>query len=423
VKILFINPNTYRTPPVPPIALEYLSAALDGLPHESRILDLCFSDDPAADTARALDDFRPDLAAVTIRNIDTVIRANNVFFLDGIRELVNGIRERGVPVVAGGAGFSFNPAGVLSYIGADWGVAGPGERAIAVIADRLATDPPERGTVLDGWSLGFDPGMRVVRGRGIDYGRYIASGGLAGFQTQKGCLERCPYCAEGTGRHTVRTSGAVVGEIASLVETGVTDFHLCDTEFNQDLGFCKTFLRRLIDARLPIRWAVYMKTSPWDNELFGLLAASGAHLVTVSIPTGTNSLENAGGLIASAKAHGLNVAVDLLVGFPGDTGKSVAGTVAVLRAMKSDTVGVNATIRLYEGLPITRRILSSDQEREFIDGDIDGNPGLIHPVFYNHLTVDALRDIIGGDPLFKIEGFERTSNYERIPHASGSAGS
>lgn len=423
MRILFINPNTYQSPPVPPLALEYLSAALDGSRHESRILDLCFSDDPLADTAHVLDDFRPDLAAVTVRNIDTVIRANNVFFLDSIRKLINGIRERGVPVVAGGAGFSFNPADVLSYIGADWGVAGPGERAIALLADRLAADPPEMGTVLDGWSLGFDPDMTVVRGRGIDYSRYIASGGLAGFQTQKGCLERCPYCAEGTGRHAIRTPGAVVGEIASLVESGITDFHLCDTEFNQDLGFCKTFLRSLIDARLPIRWALYMKTSPWDDELFGLLAASGAYLVTVSIPTGIDSLENAGGLIASAKANGLNIAVDLLVGFPGDTGDSIAGTIATLHSMKPDTVGVNATIRLYEGLPVTRRILSSDQEREFIDGDIVGNPGLIRPVFYNHLTVDALRDIIGHDPLFKIEGFERTSNYERIPRASGTTGS
>jgi hypothetical protein len=30
------------------------------------------------------------------------------------------------------------------------------------------------------------------------------------------------------------------------------------------------------------------------------------------------------------------------------------------------------------------------------------------------LSVDALKDIISGDRLFKIEGFERTTNYERL---------
>ena len=39
---------------------------------------------------------------------------------------------------------------------------------------------------------------------------------------------------------------------------------------------------------------------------------------------------------------------------------------------------------------------------------------MIRPVFYNSITMDMLKELIGDDPLFKIEGFERTSNYERL---------
>ncbi len=34
--------------------------------------------------------------------------------------------------------------------------------------------------------------------------------------------------------------------------------------------------------------------------------------------------------------------------------------------------------------------------------------------FYNLIPVDTIKELVGDDPLYKIEGFERTSNYERL---------
>ena len=201
MRTLLINPNRYRTPPVPPIALEYLQSTLKGTRHQSRILDLCFAEDPAAALTEKAESFQPQVAGLTVRNIDTAVYGNNIFFLDEIKSLVDLLKKLGIPVILGGAGFSFNPRGVLEYLGAGWGVDGPGETALAGLLDSFEKAAPAEGTILDGWNLGVDPELSIEdRGAQIDYQTYLAQGGLVGFETQKGCFESCSYCLEGNGR-------------------------------------------------------------------------------------------------------------------------------------------------------------------------------------------------------------------------------
>ena len=414
MKILLINPNRYRTPPVPPLGLEYLENALRETRHECRILDLCFSDNPLLALEEEINDFNPDVAGMTVRNIDTVLFHNNVFFLDDIKMLVDHLKNLDIPVILGGSGYSFIPEGILRYLGADWGVYGPGEKALVHLLDTCESEPPYPGKVFNGWEYGFDPDSHVERGDTIDYVRYSSEGGLAGFETQKGCMERCSYCPEGRGAVTYRNPERIVEELRTLADRGYTDFHLCDTEFNQDLSFCHRFLETLIDRGPRIRWTLYMKTFPYDEDLFLLMKRSGTHLITLSIPAGKDALEHTRKITRFARKQDIRIAVDLLLGFPGDTVESVKRTVDRMRDIGPDTVGINATIRLYPNISVTRVVLDSQKYRENLIGAVNDNPDMIRPVFYNHITVDTLRDIIGDDPLFRIEGFERTTNYERL---------
>lgn len=413
--ILLINPNRFRTPPVPPIGLEYLMGALVDAGYENRLLDLTFEDNPVAALDRALDDELPAVAGFTVRNIDTVLYENNEFFLDDIALLVRQVKMRGVPVILGGAGFSFAPAEILAYLGADWGITGPGEKALPAFLDRFGIEPPPRGTIIDGFASGIDPGQASPRGCAVDYPRYLSSRAVAGFETQKGCRGKCPYCLE-CGRNTIsiRHPHTVVEEIRRLVDLGVTDFHLCDTEFNQILDSSKKFLRVLINKGPSIRWALYLKSAPYDRELFSLLSQSGAYLATLSLPTGIQWLAKAEGQVRYARDYGVKLAIDLLVGFPGQTIDNVKRILDKLRSFEPATVGVNNTFRLLKGLPLTGQIMASSANRRYLFGTVDNNPDFLKPVFYRRLDTDTLRELIGGDPLFKIEGFERTSNYERV---------
>jgi radical SAM superfamily enzyme YgiQ (UPF0313 family) len=414
MRILLINPNRFRTPPVPPLALEHLAGALAESQHECRIADLCFSDDPAAMIDAAIAEFKPDIAGFTIRNIDTCIYQNNIFFLDDIKTLVLHVKQRGIPVILGGAGFSFVPEGTLDYLGADWGIKGPGEIALVEFLDTCETESPPAGSVLEGWYMGIDPDLKVERGESIDYGKYVDNRGILGFATQAGCAERCSYCLEQSSIVMFRDPECVVEEICACADKGFDTFHLCDTEFNQDLGHCKRFLETLVEKGPAINWALYLKSSPFDSELFRLLKKSGADMVTLSLPTCENWIENAAELCATAKDNGLKIAVDLLLGFPGESIDDAKRIIDALRGISADTVGINSTIRLMPGLRVTDEIMGSLEYRKYLLGETENNPGFILPVFYQNISAEMLREIIGDDPLFKIEGFERTSNYERI---------
>jgi radical SAM superfamily enzyme YgiQ (UPF0313 family) len=419
MKLLLVNTNRYRTPPVPPLGLEYLAAAVAAAGHECRVLDLCFAEEPSAELAREADRFSPDLAGLTVRNIDTVLRWNNEFFLDSIRPLVSVLGASGVPVILGGAGYSFVPEGIRRFLGADYGLSGPGEIALPRFLDRFAKKKPPRGTVIDGCEAGIDPEFVPDRNGFIDHARYVREGGLLGFETQKGCYGRCPYCAEGRGRVLFRNPERVADEVAALSGRGFREFHLCDTEFNQDIDHSRAVLDALIRKAPGIRWSLYLKTAPVDKELFHLLARSGAHLVTISIPTVKDDMRRLKRIRSYTRADGIRLAVDFLCGLPGDTPESVRSDIDTLKKIGPDSVGVNSSLRLLQGLDITSRILAEPDSPKWLSQPVTRDTGYIHPVFYTRIGVDMLRDFIGGDPRFTIEGFERTSNYERLRQAAG----
>lgn len=415
MRILLVNPNRYQNPPVPPLGLEHLASALEVAGHSAHILDLCFAANPVEQIARKVKDFEPQASALTVRNIDTCLYNNNVFFLDEIRDVADELKKHKVPVIAGGAGFSFSPRAILEYIGAQWGVSGPGERALVHLLDLLEKDSPPEGALIDGARFGADPDLDIRRpAEGVDYRAYLDREGIPGFETQKGCLGKCSYCPEGSGRVVHRNPQRVVGELESLTRLGCREFHLCDSEFNQDLDFCRRFLEELIGAKLPITWTLYMKTTPYDEELFRLLKTSGADLITITVPSGPDSLHHAGIITRLSKKQKLRVAVDFLCGFPGDTPAKVRDDIETLRRIRPDTVGVNSFIRLAESTPVTKEILASPRHRENVIGDVEKNPSLLRPVFYNSIPLETLQDLIGDDPLFRIEGFERTTNYQRV---------
>jgi len=219
---------------------------------------------------------------------------------------------------------------------------------------------------------------------------------------------------EARGDVRFRNPKRIVEELHDLVMKGITTFHLCDTAFNQDLDHCDAVLDEMIMHGPEISWALYLKSEPYSDDLFRKLKQSGASMVTLSLPTGPNGLDHAAEQVRLARRHGLKMAVDLLTGFPGETVESVITTIERLREIRPETVGIMSTLRLYPHLPVTRQITGSEEHRSNIFGEVEDNPDLIRPVFYEWLSVDMLREIIGDDPLFKIEGFERTSNYERI---------
>ena len=72
MNILLINSNQLKEPyPVIPIGLCYLASFIESKGYNVDVLDLCFVKDCERAIEKAINEFKPSLIGITIRNIDT----------------------------------------------------------------------------------------------------------------------------------------------------------------------------------------------------------------------------------------------------------------------------------------------------------------------------------------------------------------
>ena len=414
MNVLLVNPNTYKAPPVPPIGLEYISCSLEQQGHRVEILDLCFSKNPIGDIDSSCMSFRPDVVGMTVRNVDTVLYHTNEFFLDEIKTFIEHIQSKlGLQVIVGGTGILTNPSGVLEYLNADFAVIGPGENALHELMHAIQTQSV-KGKLLHG---SFSSEISCLRSPGnIDYKKYCDQGGIAGFRTHNGCSSSCAYCIEANAKISFKKIESVIAEIKSFVDRGYNHFHLCDSEFNESLDYSVEFCRALKNSGLQMQWAVYMKPSDFSRNLLKLMKDTGVYIITLTVDTWKKcaaywtDIEK---FVFTAKPMGIKIAIDFLTGFPHEKEEEMIEALNTLRRIQPNSISVNTYIRLYKTLPITKIIENDPSLQKFLLGNTEDNT-YIKPVFYNQVTTERLKEIIGDDPLFRIEGLEKGVNYLRV---------
>lgn len=413
MKVLLINPNRVQFPPVPPIGLEYLSASLVKGGHDLRLLDLTFHNDVAEVIDEAVSAFMPDVCGVTVRNIDSVIFHDNEFYLDSIRDIVQLLRiKHRRKVMIGGSGLMVSPEGVLDYLGADYAVAGPAE---GIINDLLAA-VCSGYAVKRVWKGLFQPYSSCSRiTSDVAYQQYYDSGGIAGFETHKGCSSSCIYCLEANTPVAYKRPDDVIREIRGFVESGHSHFHLCDAEFNEDLDHAVEFCSALRCENMDMQWAVYMKPANYNKKLFRLMKETGVNLITLSVDSFKKCplyWADAEKMIFSAQSNGIRIVVDFLTGFPYEDDNLLSWCLDFFRRLQPDRVNINTFIRLYKPLMITKIIERDEALRPYIRG-ITGSKEMIMPIFYNQIDSGWLREHVSGDKLFNVEGDEKGVNYLR----------
>ncbi|MFO7656127.1 MAG: cobalamin-dependent protein [Bacteroidales bacterium] len=415
MKILLVNTNRYKYPPVIPIGLEYLAGALSGTGYVFDVLDLCFSDNPIDKLETKISEFRPDIAGFTIRQIDTVLYPNNEFFLPDIKKYVNICKSSGCQIVLGGAGFSIMPDEILNFMEADYGIIGPGEEAFVALLNALQNNEmPER--ITDGFKYLKQNSYAFQRARPFDYEQYLKNGGIVGFRTQIGCTGSCIFCTEANKPVVYHKADLVGNELKIFKERGYNHFHLCDSEFNQNINHCIEICKAICSISGPVRWTLYMKPDLFSDELFYWLAKSGADMLTLSLNTDNSDhgkFEKLTDFISLAKKHSLKIAVDLSTGFPYEDITGLRKIIEFLNTQPVETVGVNASYRLYPGTKLCSIVRNdSNLEKHLIFPKADRS--LLSPVFFNCFEISELQKLTKGKKKFRIEGFEKATNYQRI---------
>jgi tRNA A37 methylthiotransferase MiaB len=414
MKVLLINPNRFMSPPVPPIGLEYVAGCLGEKGHRVEIADLCFSEDIYRDLDIAVNNYNPDIAGLNIRNVDSVLFQDNEFYLNDIREIVRRLKSsHSIKVLIGGTGLLTNPEAVLDYLEADYAFVGPAEEELQDFLTKIV-DSPTAERIFRGHCR---PGYACTRrSSSINYEKYYESGGIAGFETHKGCSSSCVYCLEANSRVAFKRPEGVVQEIRGLVDAGHHHFHLCDPEFNEDLDFSLAICDALKLSGMGLRWAVYMKPTNYNRKLFRLMKETGVYLITLTVDSFNKCSmywADVEKMVFNAKSNGISIAVDFLAGFPYEDEGVLLECLDLFRRVQPDVVNINTYIRLYKTLKVTQTIMKDSALQPYLLGAAD-DMTMIKPVFYNHVRPERLEGLLQGDTIFRIAGKEKGVNYSNV---------
>lgn len=317
--------------------------------------------------------------------------------------------------VLGGSGFSIMPEEILEYTHADYGIYGPGEYSFIRLLRSIengTVHPPIRDGYADFPATLRDHKREIV----VDYAPYLKNEGIVGFRTQIGCDSKCVFCTEADKKMIFHDPESVGHEIARLKRMGYENFHLCDSEFNLNLEHCIDVCKAIKTIAGPVSWTLYMKPEPFSEELFRRLHQSGADMLTLSMDTQDISqsfLGMIGDFLALANRYHLKAAIDLSTGFPYEDIRHAEVMIDFLDQQPVQTVGVNFYYRVYPGTGLYRTLRDHDDLKRFLLHS-STDEDFLSPVFFNYFDIDRMKKITGNRKKFRIEGFEKTTNYQRL---------
>jgi radical SAM superfamily enzyme YgiQ (UPF0313 family) len=354
MRIAFISANRENMPDaVIPLGLLHVMAATPQR-HEKLFWDLCFEPDPLETVARNLREHQPDLVAIGLRNLQNMDYTDVTANLDAYRALVRTVRSNSpAPVVLGGGGFSVTPKALMQDLGADYGIAGEGERAFAQLLEELESPQPALQNVerlyssIDG-DLRFSGGRLEMLDldelppldRAVLSPRYYSDYGTEALQTKRGCPLHCTYCTypllEGA-RTRMRKPVRVADEFMDIsTRAGVDHVFIVDSVFNLPPRHAKEICRELEARGNRMPWTSYISPVAFDEELADLMVRAGATGMEVGSDSGCDQIldrlrkgfhtDKIRRLAKIARARGLKDCHSFILGTDGETLEHVEQT-------------------------------------------------------------------------------------------------
>jgi len=409
MRVLIINSNQERSPwPVPPVGACAVASSAEQAGHAVKFLDLCFVTRTGSTVAGAIDQFRPEVIGISLRNIDNVDWQAPRFYLPRVKADVVDVCKASsdCPVVLGGPAAAIMPEEILRYMGADFVIRGDGEVAFVQLLEALESG----GAVEDVPGLTYRHGGGV-RGnapaladdldslpaprahRWVDLARYLAYNGSLGVQTKRGCALKCTYCVYNTIEgpcYRLKSPQRVGEEVAEAVEVGkANSIEFVDSTFNIPLGHAMDVCRVLVEGGLSGRAhfsTMGINPAGATEELFGLLKEANFSEVSITPESASEAILKSLGknftvqdlaLTADrARRARLPVVWYFMFGAPGEDEGTVAQTLRFIDEYipPSHLVLMVSGIRIFKGAPL------ADRARR--EGQLSPDADLLTPVWY-----------------------------------------
>jgi len=394
MKVLLISANTLKMPyPVYPLGLDYVAGALaEG--YETKIADLNELED-LNKLAMLIREFHPDVAGISIRNIDNTDTINSRDFLADYQEIVHVVRENSrAVIILGGSGYTVFPVEFLQALDADYGIAGEGER-LALLLEALKNNGDVQsipGVVTrETVRVDYRPWNGAIR-REFDpqspHTRfYLSYGGMLNLQTKRGCPFRCSYCTyphiEGAKMRFFPPK-AIAQRARALQDAGAKYIFITDSAFNASFEHSAQVAQAFVEEGLSIPWGGFFAPTAAPKDYYKRLADAGL----THVEFGTESLSDM--VLANLQkpfvardvfqAHeqalqaGLYIAHYFLLGGPGENEQTLQATLEGADTLQKAVFFFFCGIRIYPHTALYDFALR--------EGQIEKSQNLLRPVFY-----------------------------------------
>ncbi|MBW1988437.1 MAG: radical SAM protein [Deltaproteobacteria bacterium] len=372
MRILFVYMVTENVNmPVLALGLGCVAAAAETDGHVVKVINVTPRDQELL--KRTAREFQPDLAALSMRNLDDQVRENPAFLAAPVKDAVAWLRESSnAPVVLGGAGFTLAPEAAMAYTGADWGVAGAGESTFCALARALAAgkEPgPLPGLYGPQGILGTPPDRRSAPGefplpepeRHLPVLAPEAGGVLwVPVQSRRGCPMRCSYCSTGAIEGTALRKSPperAIEMMRKFTQAGFFHFFFVDNTFNLPPSYAHVLCSALIEADLGASWRAIIYPKGPDAALAQAMARAGCVGVSLGFESGSpkilaayNKKFSIKDIEASARAlgdAGIGRMGFLLLGGPGETRETVVESLEFADRLDLEAMKITCGIRIY----------------------------------------------------------------------------
>ncbi|HDZ89644.1 MAG TPA: radical SAM protein [Deltaproteobacteria bacterium] len=421
VLLLYVD-RYYLIKQVYPFGLDLIASYLREHGHQVT-LEYPFLPGPdlKSNLSEILERTRPQVVGLGIRNIDTCMSCEaygdygdgeyrTFYFLPDVREIAGLIKKHapGMPVVAGGGGFTISPEAILKYLGLEYGIVGQGEESLL----RFIEAWPDREKlgripglarlnggfrVNPGKAYGFS-GAALLSGRDRKFQYALERMGLP-VQVKRGCNQGCSYCVEPIieGREfTFREIGEVMEELgrASLENEGVRNIFFVDTEFNlPNLSYCSQLVERIVEQGLSERFSFSSQflPRPFDRGFARLLTRAGFSVILTCDSFSDHVLERNHAsyreedtirALNTCEEFGLDCAVSMVFGLPGETHDTLNHSIERMKQYPPGffrryeyTIGA----RIYRGTRLCRTVERGGEEAHLYG---IRSKGLIEPFYF-----------------------------------------
>jgi len=402
MRVLLVSANTEKiNMPVLPLGLACVATATRNAGHKTKVLNLMDQQDSKRVLKEAIEELRPELIGMSVRNIDDQCMEDPRFFLDSVRKVVQECRNFSeAPIVLGGPGYSIFPQTALAYLGADMGIQGEGEAAFISLLERLSQRSDTTG--IPGLYLPESPFREKVSftrdlnecplpAPDIDLwssSLTIEQGDLwIPFQTRRGCPMNCSYCSTATieGRIIRKHSpSSVVESISRYVDAGFHNFFFVDNIFNLPTSYAKAICEGLISAGLSISWRCILYPCKVDEELVEKMARAGCKEVSLGCESGSGKIlramnkrfqpEEVRHISDMLKGYGIRRMGFLLLGGPGEDKQTVEESLLFADSLDLEAMKITIGIRIYPHTELAQTALR--------EGLIAAGENLLFPKFY-----------------------------------------